>query len=119
MDIFIVDDEPIIHVVYKKILANNGYNILGEAFDGEEALQLIKSMDKKPEVIIMDFRMPIMNGLETTKELLYLYPHLNIIFISADVSVRKEALALGAKLFLEKPFERNGFLKAIELLQTS
>ena len=52
----------------------------------------------------MDHRMPIKNGIEATKQILRINSGSKIIFTSADNSVKQEALSLGAKSFLDKPF---------------
>lgn len=58
--------------------------------------------------------MPLKNGLETTKELLRIDPNCKIIFISADYSVKNEALEQGAIDFLEKPIDFSTLFKLIE-----
>lgn len=58
--------------------------------------------------------MPKKNGLETTKEILSLNPNCKIIFVSADYSVRDQALKIGAIGFLEKPIDFNTLFKMIE-----
>ena len=65
-------------------------------------------------MIIMDHRMPQKSGIATTRELLKLNPDLKIIFISADISVKKEALAAGAAAFIEKPFHIDSLLASID-----
>ena len=52
----------------------------------------------------MDHRMPIKNGIETLREILQIDNHSKIIFMSADNSVKEEALSLGAISFKDKPF---------------
>ena len=62
----------------------------------------------------MDHRMPIKNGIETTKEILKMNENVKIIFLSADKSVQKEALSIGASNFLEKPFSLELLIKVIK-----
>lgn len=71
-------------------------------------------MKAKPDIIIMDYRMPLKDGLEATRELLKLNPDFKIVFASADVSVKREAVAVGAKAFIEKPFRMDLFLTTIQ-----
>lgn len=104
-EIFIVDDEPIIHILYNRIFARFGNSICGEAFNGQEAVEKIREMEKHPDIIIMDHRMPIMSGLDATKEILSMDPEINIIFISADMSVKDEVLKEGVHSFVIKPFD--------------
>jgi len=72
---------------------------------GEEAVSLYKQFVEKPSVIIMDHRMPVKNGIDALKEILNINDHAIVIFASADASVKKEALSLGAHSFKQKPFD--------------
>ncbi len=87
------------------ILENSGFQIIGIANNGDEAVKMYKDFSEKPEIILMDHRMPMKNGIETTKEILQISNHSKIIFASADNSIKKLALSIGAISFLEKPFE--------------
>lgn len=82
----------------------SGYQVIGEAKNGEEAISLFNSFQKKPDIVLMDYRMPIKNGIEATKKILKIYSKSKIIFTSADNSIKQEALSIGAKSFLDKPF---------------
>ena len=94
--IMVVDDEVYLQDLYADLLGIVGHQIVDTAFNGEEALLKFESMEAKPDLIIMDHRMPIKNGLEATKEILELEPKAKILFISADVSQENKALAAGA-----------------------
>lgn len=111
---FIVEDEVILQEAYEVLLEANGHVVVGRAYNGNECLSEIKGMKVGPDIIIMDHRMPLKSGLETTRELLKLNPDSKIIFVSADVSVKKEALAAGAVAFFEKPFRMDSFLAFID-----
>jgi YesN/AraC family two-component response regulator len=82
----------------------SGFDIIGEAKNGEEAVSLFSTFPKKPDIILMDHRMPIKNGIEATKQILKMCNKSTIIFTSADNSIKEEALSIGAKSFLDKPF---------------
>jgi two-component system chemotaxis response regulator CheY len=112
--VLIVDDELFIVELYRDILQLRGYKVMGTAFDGEEALKKYSSCPDKPDVIIMDHRMPIMNGVEATKEILRLNPAQKVIFVSADVLVEKEARDAGAVDFLPKPFRMDDLIEKME-----
>jgi len=114
--IFIVDDEPMLHELYSDILEMNGHDIVANAYDGDEAVEILKTMDKPPEIVIMDHRMPGKDGIETTKELLKIRPDMKIVFASADKAVMCDALAAGACDFLTKPFPVSDLLLEIEEL---
>jgi two-component system chemotaxis response regulator CheY len=112
--IFIVDDEPTLHELYGEILGFSGHEIVANAYNGDEAVEIFKGMDEPPEVIIMDHRMPNKDGVETTKEILKINPKIKIIFASADTSVKDAALKSGACFFLSKPFAMTDLLNEIE-----
>jgi len=111
--VFIVDDEPALQFFYKKLLSFNGFGVAGIAEDGEEAVSMFKLFSEKPKVILMDHRMPEMTGLEASVEILELDKNVKIIFVSADMSIREEALALGAFSFWVKPFALDQLLDEI------
>ena len=81
-----------------------GYDVIGIAKNGDEAVQMYKSFSKKPDVIIMDHRMPIKDGLEASKEILNIDKNAKIIFASADESIEVYAQSLGIVSFKFKPF---------------
>jgi two-component system chemotaxis response regulator CheY len=112
--VLIVDDELFIVELYRDILQLRGYRIVGTAFDGEEALKKYESISEKPDIIIMDHRMPIMNGVDATKEILRINPKQKVIFVSADVLVEKEARDAGAIEFLPKPFRMDDLIEKME-----
>ena len=70
--IFIIEDDPTLQSTYNELLTISGHDIQGIASNGEEAIKMFKSFspEQKPDIILMDHRMPIKNGLETTKEIL-------------------------------------------------
>jgi two-component system chemotaxis response regulator CheY len=117
--VLIVDDELFIVELYRDILQLRGYKVVGTAFDGEEAIRKYRSSDQKPDVIIMDHRMPVMNGVEATKEILRANPTQKVIFVSADVMVEKEARDAGAIEFLPKPFRMDDLIEKMAKISTS
>jgi two-component system chemotaxis response regulator CheY len=112
--VLIVDDELFIVELYRDILQLRGYRVVGTAFDGEEALKKYGSIQEKPDIIIMDHRMPIMNGVDATKEIMKINPRQKVIFVSADVLVEKEAREAGAVEFLPKPFRMDDLIEKME-----
>ncbi|TFF85435.1 MAG: response regulator [Promethearchaeota archaeon] len=114
VSIFIVEDDESLLNLYKKALNLNGHEVIAYAKDGEEAINTFKKLDRKPDVILMDHRMPVKNGLEAAREILAIDNDINIIFVSADKSVKEEALSLGIKSFKDKPFTLNRLFKNIE-----
>ncbi len=88
--------------------------MLGVAEDGEEAIRMFKSFKKKPKIILMDQRMPVKTGLEATKEILQIDNKVKIIFVSADLSIKEEALSIGAFSFWDKPFSIDQLIEEIK-----
>jgi len=108
----VVDDEEFIRDLYRDVFESNGMTVFS-AQSGDEAVTLFKSMKHKPDVIIMDHRMPGKDGIETTKEILRLDPTVPIVFSSADETARDEALAAGAVSFWTKPFPMTMLVSAM------
>jgi two-component system chemotaxis response regulator CheY len=114
--IFIVEDDSSIKKIYEKFLKLRGYDVVGSASNGREAVERFKQFQTKPDIILMDHRMPVMSGLEATKKILELSNDPHIIFISADRSVKEEALSLGVVSFLEKPISLNDLIHFLKTL---
>ncbi len=70
MSIFLVEDELSVLKLYKLVLEVHGFNVIGMAKNGAEAVEMYKTFNKKPDIIIMDHRMPIKNGIEASREIL-------------------------------------------------
>lgn len=104
--IYIIDDEETIQFLYKEGLTLEGHKIVGTAHNGSTAIDEINNLRKYPDVIILDHRMPIKNGLETLKEFkeYKILAKSKILFITADPTVREEASKLGVTSFIQKPF---------------
>lgn len=101
--VFVVDDEDFIRDLYKDVFESAGLTVFS-ASNGDEAVNIFKTLKNAPDIIIMDHRMPGKDGIQTTKEILRINPSVPIIFSSADVSVREQALEAGACSFWAKPF---------------
>jgi len=81
-----------------------GHTVIDFASNGNEAILKFKNFKTKPDLIIMDHRMPFKNGIDTMREIIELDPDMKIIFTSADNQIRDLALRSGAISFQEKPF---------------
>ena len=114
VSVFIVEDDISLQRLYQMVLENAGFQIIDTAANGDEAVKKYESLSIKPDIILMDHRMPIKNGIEATKEILEINNHSKILFVSADNSIKKLALSIGATSFLEKPFELKALIKEIE-----
>ena len=114
VSVFIVEDDMSLQRLYQMVLENAGFQIIDTAANGDEAVKKYESLSIKPDIILMDHRMPIKNGIEATKEILKINNHSKILFASADNSIKKLALSIGAISFLEKPFDLKSLIKEIE-----
>jgi len=100
----------------KNILVRNGYNVIGEAENGKLGVEKYKEL--RPDVVTMDMIMDEMNGLEALKCIIEENPEANVIMVSSmsqGVIVR-DAIVLGAKNFLNKPFDEQEVMEAFNKL---
>jgi len=104
VSVFIVEDDLSLQKLYEMMLTTFGFEVVDKASNGKEAIEKFKSLSPKPDVILMDHRMPVKNGIDTTIELMKFNNHTKIIFTSADNSIKERALEIGAISFIEKPF---------------
>jgi DNA-binding NarL/FixJ family response regulator len=101
--VLIVDDNPAVRKLICELFTRElDFTVCGEAENGRDALD--RAQDLRPELIVTDLSMPIMDGLEETRELKKLMPSIPIILYSAhmDRFVEKEALAAGASAAVAK-----------------
>ncbi|MHA1312103.1 MAG: response regulator [Candidatus Helarchaeota archaeon] len=113
--ILIVEDDQSIQMFYQRILNMFGFEIAGIASDGDEAVLMFKLFKDKPEIILMDHRMPKKNGIEASKEILQIDHNVKIIFFSADDSIKEEAFSIGIYDFELKPFSIESMIAKIKL----
>ncbi|MFX1537087.1 MAG: response regulator [Promethearchaeota archaeon] len=113
---FIVDDDEDIVVLFEEFLRMKGHYVVAKAFNGEEAVEtykkLVKNSETRPDIVLMDHRMPKKDGLTATKEILAINPNCIIIFISADSEIKKKVLEINCS-FLEKPINFRSLLERI------
>ncbi|MDF2879745.1 MAG: two-component system response regulator [Clostridiaceae bacterium] len=111
MGVLIVDDSQFMRMIIKKILEQKGIKVVEEAINGYDAIEKYKKF--KPEVVTMDLTMQGISGIETVESILKYDPNAKIIICSAmgQKSVINEAIKVGAKGFVIKPFEEEDFLK--------
>lgn len=113
--IVIVDDEPITRLDMREILERAGYEVVGEAADGFEAIEECKKTH--PDVIIMDIQMPILDGLKAGKKIIQDSLANSIVFLSAfnDQEKTEKAKKLGAIGYLVKPIDEKSLIPTIEM----
>jgi len=111
----IVDDAAIMRLRLKEMLENE-FEIVGEVSNGNEALEIYRKV--LPDFITLDITMPQVDGLSALKSILAEFPNAKIIIVSAmgQKQIVFQALSLGAKDFIVKPFEPERVLKSIKRL---
>lgn len=112
---FLVEDESLIRETLRDTVPweRCGYEFVGEASDGEIALPQIRQ--KKPDVLITDIRMPFMDGLALSKQVLREFPQIKVIIISGfdDFKLAQQAIEIGVEQYLLKPISQK---KLIDIL---
>jgi two-component system, chemotaxis family, chemotaxis protein CheY len=111
--ILLVDDEAHIRKYVALILKQLGANKIVEATNGQEAIELFQQ--QKPDVVLLDISMPLMNGLETLKKLKAIDPEGVFIMLTSMVNRQSidEALALGAANYIRKDNPKEEIAQAI------
>jgi two-component system, response regulator PdtaR len=101
--IIVVDDDHGIRNMLQNILKIKGFEVSASFSDGAELVELIDEVDPKPDVILLDERMPRMSGTEASQIIHERYPSISIVFVSADETAKERAKQTGAVAFLKKP----------------
>jgi two-component system chemotaxis response regulator CheY len=102
--VMIVDDSLFMRKMLRDILEEEGYEVVAEASDGEEAVE--KFRDFRPELTTLDIVMPNKTGIEALKDIMALDPAARVVMCSAmgQESLTAAAAEAGAKAFIVKPF---------------
>ena len=111
--ILITDDALFMRVTLKNILTQNGFEVVGEASNGTESVQLYKQL--KPDLVTMDITMPEMDGISALKEIRSSDPSATVVMCTAmgQKNMVVEAIQAGAKDFIVKPFQPDRVLEAV------
>ena len=112
--ILIVDDAAFMRMMIKDILTKNGYEVVGEAADGLQAVE--KYNELRPDLVTMDITMPEMDGIAALKEIKGTDPSAVVIMCSAmgQQAMVIDAIQAGAKDFIVKPFQADRVIEAIQ-----
>lgn len=112
--ILIVDDAAFMRMMIKDVLTKNGYDVIGEAENGQKAIEKYK--DLKPELVIMDITMPEVDGIQAVKEIKNFDSAAKVIMCSAmgQQAMVIEAIQAGAKDFIVKPFQADRVIEAVK-----
>lgn len=117
--VLIVDDALIMRRRIKEIAEEAGWQVVGEARDGEEAVALYQQ--EKPDLVTLDIVMPKMDGVSALKKMIEVDPQACVVMVSAVNQKQKlaECIQAGAIDFIVKPFEKASLLSFFEKYLTA
>lgn len=109
--VLVVDDDPYVRDILQRFLEQRGFEV-SISKDGRHAVKTIESF--RPDVVLLDIRMPNMNGIECLQKIVASDVRCGVIMISgeADIDLARDTLKMGAVDFIYKPFD-------LEYLETS
>ena len=114
--VLVVDDSiAIARQLTKMVEGFGGYQVVGHAKNGAEAVKLFKTLG--PDIVLLDIVMPMMDGLQSLRTLMRLDPEAKVIVISSVGGVGQkveEAIRLGARSVVSKPFEEDKVKSVLE-----
>ena len=113
--VVIADDEPITRMDIKEILTEKGYEVVGEAADGFDAVEICKT--QKPDLILMDIKMPLLDGLSAARIMAEEGVDAAVVLITAysEREFIDSAKELGVSGYLVKPIDEKSLIPSIEL----
>lgn len=114
--VLVVDDSALIRKVLIELLNNNGFNVIGEATNGKEGFDMYKELS--PDIVTLDVTMPVMDGVEALRQIIGFDANARVAMITAAGQKERlmEALKIGAKLFITKPFHEEEVLNSLSEL---
>lgn len=111
--VIVAEDESLIRMDIVEILQDHGFEVIGEAADGEEAVALTKSL--KPNLLVMDIKMPNMDGISAAEQLIETKTPIVLLTAFSQKELVDRASEAGALAYVVKPFTPNDLLPAIEI----
>ena len=112
--VVIAEDEAIIRLDLKESLEEEGYEVVGEAGRGDQAIELVREL--RPDLVILDIKMPVVDGLTAARTIAA--ERICAVLMLTAFSQREiieEARDAGALAYLVKPFQKNDLIPAIEV----
>src|SRR5437763_2192689 len=112
--VLIAEDEALIRLDLKEMLQEEGYDVVGEAADGEQAVALAEEL--RPDLVILDVKMPRMDGISAAEQIVgkRIAPVVMLTAFSQRELVER-AVEAGAMAYLVKPFAKSDLLPTIEV----
>lgn len=111
--VLIVDDAVYMRLSLKTILERNGFEVIGDAGNGREAIDKYKQLS--PDIVTMDITMPEMDGVQALAEIKKLDSNAKVVMVSAmgQESIVRAAIMNGAKGFIVKPFKEESIIQSL------
>jgi two-component system, chemotaxis family, chemotaxis protein CheY len=115
LDVFIVDDSELARIKLERLMVSFDWRVADRAVDGEEAVHKFKTNHKDIDLVTLDVEMPRMNGIVCLQKMLEIDPTARIVMVTSkgDSATVRQAIALGAKHFIVKPFQRVNVMQAM------
>jgi two-component system chemotaxis response regulator CheY len=112
--VLVVDDAIFMRTMIADILESAGFEIVGEASSGVEAVERYKELE--PDLVTMDIVMPDMGGIDAVREIMKVDPNARILIVSAmgQQGLVVEAIQAGARDFVVKPFQPSRVVEAVQ-----
>jgi len=115
--VLIIDDSTVMRRMMNNMATVNGYHVIGEANNGTIGVERYKELN--PDIVTMDVTMDEMNGIEALRQIMKYNPNAKVVMVSSmgQELIVREAIMLGAKGFIVKPFREEQLIEAfIKLL---
>jgi two-component system chemotaxis response regulator CheY len=112
-EVLIVEDATFMRNLYRELLADTPVTIVEEATNGVEGVDFYK--EHTPDVVVMNIRMPILDGIEATEQIIEYDPDATVVMCTGNrqQAKMKEAVEAGASDYITKPFQRGQFISAV------
>lgn len=115
--VMIVDDHDMVRMGLKTyLMLDPGFEVIAEAGNGQEALDVLQREEHRPDIILMDLMMPVMNGAEATKEVLSRFPGLKIVILTSflEDELVVQAVEAGAVSYVLKTVSAEELIYALQ-----
>ena len=112
--VLIVDDSPVMCAFMQKIFTEAGYDVVGVAQDGLEAIEQYEAHN--PDIMTLDIIMPKLKGTDVLERIIEKYPDAKVIMASSvsDAKTVMQCLKIGAKRYIIKPYDKDAVMNAVE-----
>jgi len=114
--IMVIEDNRVLRTLYKHVLQKYGFEV-AEAEDGYQALEILEKSQLKPDIILLDYRLPTINGFELSKEILARNHSSKILMITGDPQIDRELVTPLGIRFRKKPITLTELIMEINSLK--